>query len=119
MGKNPFWLRFSLLGLIGNMIVTGAVRKINTRVVGGGIFFFQNNQQVVLMCLLLPNIFQHIVSLVLKKYWLCKETYCGVIGRHVEKDFRGTSAGHVSVAVPHTGNHVGLWEIQCRQKLTY
>lgn len=35
-------------------------------------------------------------------------TYCGVIGRDIEQNFRGASAGYVSVAVPHTRDQVGL-----------
>lgn len=73
------------------------------------IFCLQNNQHVALMIYLpLSNVFHRIVSLVLVKYWQCEETYCGVIGCDVEKNFRGTSAGHISVAVPHAGYHVGL-----------
>ena len=37
-------------------------------------------------------------------------TYCGVIGRDIEQDFRGAAAGHISVAVPHTCYQIGLME---------
>lgn len=70
----------------------------------------QTNQHVELIHLPLSNVFHRVVPLVLVKPWQCKETYCGVIGCHVEKDFRGTSTGHISVAVPHAGYHVGLEE---------
>lgn len=52
------------------------------------------------------------------KYCQSTVTYCGVIGCHIEKNFRGTSAGHVSVAVPHTGDHVGLTEICKENKIS-
>lgn len=75
----------------------------------------QTNQHMALISLPLSKIFHHIVSLVVVKYWQPQVTYCGVIGCHVEKDFRGTSAGNISVAVPHAGYHVGLEEIQCQK----
>lgn len=37
-------------------------------------------------------------------------TYCGVIGRDIEQDFRRAAAGHISVAVPHACYQVGLME---------
>lgn len=52
------------------------------------------------------------------KCWQFTATYCGVIGCHVEKNFGGTSASHVSVAVPHTGDHVGLMEICKENKIS-
>lgn len=35
-------------------------------------------------------------------------TYCGVVGRDIEQNFRGASAGYVSVAVPDARDQVGL-----------
>lgn len=35
-------------------------------------------------------------------------TYCGVVGRDIEQNFRGASAGYISVAVPHARDQVGL-----------
>lgn len=35
-------------------------------------------------------------------------TYGGVVGRDIQQNFRGASAGYVSVAVPHAGDQVGL-----------
>lgn len=35
-------------------------------------------------------------------------TYCGVVGGDIEQNLGGASAGDVSVAVPHTGDQVGL-----------
>lgn len=35
-------------------------------------------------------------------------TYGGVVGGDVEQNFRGASAGYVSVAVPHARDQVGL-----------
>ena len=35
-------------------------------------------------------------------------TYCGIVGGDVDQDLSGASSTHIPVAVPHTGDQVGL-----------
>lgn len=44
----------------------------------------------------------------LHRFFSVFATYCGVIGGDIEQNLGGASAGDVSVAVPHTGDQVGL-----------
>lgn len=37
-----------------------------------------------------------------------KRTHRGVVGGDINQDLRGAPAAHISVAVPHTANQVGL-----------
>lgn len=46
------------------------------------------------------------------EYGSSEATYRGVIGRDIEQDFRSPSAAHISVAVPHTCNQVGLISVR-------
>lgn len=40
--------------------------------------------------------------------WMKPATHRGVVRSDINQNFCGASATHISVAVPHTANHVGL-----------